>query len=416
LSASKAIGWIALAALALLPVIYGPNAHSPFGTPKTVLLRAAAILIASIAAIAWIWGKTRFDRERLRDPEVWLPLAIVGWSAVTTLASTNVQVSAYGLLYVACVATVFAGLRVALRDIKPAIAVAIVIAPALVNVFTLALQYRSIWTVTPLDPSYAPRQRLSGFFGNPDYLGAYLVGPVLLCLAAAVAYRDRRWRYFAAAVPIALGIVVTQSITALGAVTVGIAAIAAVANWRRAAAALLILAILGGAIIAFYPPLRSRASVFADAWREGETDMLLSGRTAAWLTAWEMFTDRPITGVGVHVYQYEFLPYRIRADREHHDLLRFASKGTNFGEAHNDHLEILAETGLPGYALFLAVLIFVARRTFRVKGHEPNERFARILALPLVLSFGVLALAQFPISIPAAIVTWLFMALLAVRA
>lgn len=411
LSASKIIGWVAVAALALLPVIYAPNAHSPFGMPKTVLLRAAAILIASIAAIAWMWGRVRFERERLRDPEVWLPLAIVGWSAITTLVSTNVQVSAYGLLYVACVTIVYAGLRFALRELKLSIAIAIVIAPALVNVFTLALQYRSIWTVTPLDPSYAPRQRLSGFFGNPDYLGAYLVAPLLLCLAAAVAYRERRWRYAAAALPIALGIVVTQSITALGATAVGIVAIATVANWRRAAAAVVILAILGGAAVAFHGPLRERVGTFAEAWREGETDQLLSGRTAAWIAAWEMFTDRPIAGVGVHVYQYEFLPYRIRADREHHDALRFASKGTNFGEAHNDHLEILAETGLPGYALFLFALFFVGRQTFRAQ-----DRFARVLALPLVLSFAVLALAQFPISIPAAIVTWLYIALLAVRA
>jgi O-antigen ligase len=416
LSAPKAIGWVAFAAAALLPVIYAPNAQSPFGMPKTVLLRFAAIVIASIAAIAWLWGKARFDRERLRDPEVWLPLAIVVWSAITTLASTNVQVSAFGLLYVVCVVILYAGLRAGLREIRTPVAIAILIAPALINTFTLALQYRSIWTVTPLDPSYAPRQRLSGFFGNPDYLAVYLVAPLLLCLAAGIAFRDRRWRYFAAAVPIALGVIVTQSITALAAVAAGIAALAIVANWRRAAAAVVVLAIAGAMVLAFYPPMRARVDTYIDAWGEADTDRLISGRTAAWIAAWEMFTDHPITGVGVHVYQYEFLPYRIRADREHHDALRFASKGTNFGEAHNDHLEILAETGLPGYALFLAVLFFVARRTFRATADEPHERFGRVLAVPLTVSFAVLALAQFPISIPAAIVTWMCVALLAVRA
>ena len=80
----------------------------------------------------------------------------------------------------------------------------------------------------------------------------------------------------------------------------------------------------------------------------------------------------------------------------------------NFGEVHNDHLQVASETGLPGYALFLAALVLVASATWRprtVPAEKEDDRsratFVRLLALPLAVSMFILALAQFPLELVA---------------
>ena len=79
----------------------------------------------------------------------------------------------------------------------------------------------------------------------------------------------------------------------------------------------------------------------------------------------------------------------------------------NFAETHNDHLQVLAETGLPGYALLLAGVLLLAfpgsrRHKRNAKGGTRVEQtLARNLRLPLATAFVVLALGQFPLQLAA---------------
>lgn len=402
------IGSVAMVTIALLPLVYSPTAFTPFVVPKLVVLRGGAILVTALAALAVIWH--RAPRGDLRDPRIFLPLAVLAWSAITTVTSTNVAVSAYGLLYVACIVVLTLALCATAGRFPVPRLVLFLAVPALINVIVLVLQFRHVWSPVPLPDGYPPRQRNSGLLGNPDFLASYLVAPALACIAAAIAFRERRLWYGGAAALFLGGIVLTESMTALIAVSCGIVAAAAMTNWRRAAAALVILALLGGAVLFMYTPIRQRTAMFASAALTGDWDLFVSGRTASVLAAWQMFLDHPLLGVGVHVYQYEFLPYRFEAEEQHPQLLRFASKGSNFGEAHNDHVEVLAETGIPGYLLLLSVLGYVASRSWRATGADPPSRFQRVLAFPLSLSFSILALAQFPLSLAAVVTTWIFAA------
>src|SRR6202011_1743091 len=78
----------------------------------------------------------------------------------------------------------------------------------------------------------------------------------------------------------------------------------------------------------------------------------------------------------------------------------------NASQTHNDHLQIAAEEGLPGYALFLAAMgaaLGAAWQRPPRKG-EPQPlqaTFARTLLPSLVVTVAVLALAQFPLQIAA---------------
>jgi O-antigen ligase len=80
----------------------------------------------------------------------------------------------------------------------------------------------------------------------------------------------------------------------------------------------------------------------------------------------------------------------------------------NFGETHNDHLQVLAESGLPGYLILLAGLVYVARISFRRKREETDlrGRIASTLALPLVCGLAANMLAGFPLQLAAPAYTY----------
>jgi O-antigen ligase len=72
----------------------------------------------------------------------------------------------------------------------------------------------------------------------------------------------------------------------------------------------------------------------------------------------------------------------------------------NWGEVHNDHLQVAAETGLPGYALFLGAIAICAGKR-RTIASTAESAFARAMRWPLATLIFVLCLAQFPLELAA---------------
>ena len=107
-----------------------------------------------------------------------------------------------------------------------------------------------------------------------------------------------------------------------------------------------------------------------------------------------MFTDHPLTGVGPGAFAWHYYDYKIRAEQRVPSLRLAYHRGSNAGEAHNDHLQVLAEGGVLGYAAFAAVMIALGSLSFRA---PKTATFARRLALPLAIYWVVLSLAQFPL-------------------
>ncbi len=92
------------------------------------------------------------------------------------------------------------------------------------------------------------------------------------------------------------------------------------------------------------------------------------------LTAVRMVASRPFFGVGIGDYRIasgEFTSERLRA-------------GYPNENAHNNFLQILAEVGSIGFAVFAVLLIMSARRTDRLLSAEPS-------AVPAGVAAGVLA-------------------------
>src|SRR5690348_11223478 len=118
---------------------------------------------------------------------------------------------------------------------------------------------------------------------------------------------------------------------------------------------------------------------------------------------WRMFLDHPVAGVGFGAFEAAYPPYETQYD------------GKIVNHAHNDYLEILAETGLLGglcCAWFLTVLFIASVRRIQ----KPSSPFAGVLHLAgLTGCFGILvhSLVDFNLHIPANAFLFLLMALLA---
>ena len=187
--------------------------------------------------------------------------------------------------------------------------------------------------VVPLDP------RPFATFGNPIFLGAYLAASACVAagLSAAEAGRRRNLAAVAAAL-CALGLAATQSRAALA----GLAAAAILSAWMSGlprARGLAALAALGAAAAA--------ALVFRDrTWTHG----------LIWRDTVSLWKANPWLGCGLGRYHVEF-PAFASADLK--ALWPQQRMIVNF--AHNEYLQVLAETGVAGLAALVGVVAAFAR-------------------------------------------------------
>jgi O-antigen ligase len=84
----------------------------------------------------------------------------------------------------------------------------------------------------------------------------------------------------------------------------------------------------------------------------------LQGRLTENLTAWEMVKANPLFGVGLSSYNYLFPFYSKR--------LGIGTVATE-RDAHNLYLEVLAETGIVGFAVVLIILITGFRTIYQAR-------------------------------------------------
>jgi putative inorganic carbon (hco3(-)) transporter len=84
------------------------------------------------------------------------------------------------------------------------------------------------------------------------------------------------------------------------------------------------------------------------------TDASNLERINRWRAAYRMFLERPVFGWGPGTYQMVYAPFQLSQD---HTIIT-----TNFGDlgnAHSEYLGPLAESGLPGMLLFMALALAI---------------------------------------------------------
>jgi O-antigen ligase len=394
-----------------IPLAVLPHAFDAYRLPKEVALRAEAILLLAVILGALVMG---FVPLRLRvDRWLLLPSIAFVWMIVVTLTSTNRAVSAWRLAAGAATLIVFVVTLHVARE-RRSLLIGIPVAAAVANALVALMQELNLWMPFGSNPDVAHHLQCTAFIGNPNELGSYLAVAALACVAATAA-GERRRRWFAiAAAALVVGLLATQTLTAIIAFAAGCAAMVMMLPRRRAVAIGASAAALAIILVALFTPLRQRAANMVQWTREGNYNALLTDRIGPFVAASMMTADHPLTGVGPGAFSWNYYTYKPRAERWSPMLRQAWNRGVNFGEVHNDHLQVLADSGIPGYILFLSfagivgaisvtpltrsssTLSPLAGRGVWGEGLEAR-RFALILALPLAVALLVLSTGQFPL-------------------
>jgi putative inorganic carbon (hco3(-)) transporter len=188
-------------------------------------------------------------------------------------------------------------------------------------------------------------------------------------------------------VPLAYGVLASESRG--GVVTFAAIAIAGFFVFRRQRVQVLAVTVAAVAVLGLWFSADTAAWDRMMSAREDRG----SGRTDLWTIAVRMWEDHPVAGVGldnfpVHSPDYTRLPGSMtgvmHVEREQ--------------EAHNAYLSLLAETGIIGLMLFLAVAGAVVAATARsIRGFESlHDRRGALLARALLVAMvGMLSAAFF---------------------
>jgi O-antigen ligase len=399
------IAAVLAAGLFVVSTVIGWSSVDVFRGPKEIAFRTEAILLLVLFLFAATarGSSWRALPAGLSRTEVLLPLFIAGWTAVTMLVSTNRPLSVESFLTVVAAAVIFFATR-RIAPHLPLLALDLCLAVAAINAVFVTVQEYFHWNPFTFPPDVLAHLHSTALVGNPNDVGSFLAAPAVAAIVAAAAIPGwRRLVYVAAAVVLTVGLIASGTRTAMIAVAFGVVVLAFIRPWKQAVITLLLLVIALG--ITFRPGTtaghRARAAIIAAQQRR--YDVLLSERLPAFLAAFDMLRSRPLWGVGPGVFKFGFMDARMELEK-YYPVEWTRGWPTNFGETHNDHLQTAAETGLPGYALFLAAVAFVGirgPRQYAVPADQPAARFARMLRPPLAATFFVLCLAQFPLQLAA---------------
>lgn len=231
----------------------------------------------------------------------------------------------------------------------------ITVASAVLVVFDSFIQYYFLhYDLARLYPSfkYAPLtdpSRFPGFptgpFPFPNSLSAWLVTiiPPILCLSVW-GIKKRVWRCF------------------LGVFSIGAMFLLYLANTRSAwlsflAAFFLTLFVRKKTIVVLFVVLVMIAT-FPFLPKEKMGNILgftsMQDRFYMWNTGWKIFMEHPIIGNGLNTFFVKYMKYR---DDEY--------KGLKGSYAHNGYLQMAADTGLIGLAVFLLLIVKFFGSTMR---------------------------------------------------
>ncbi|MGA7617315.1 MAG: O-antigen ligase family protein [Thermoanaerobaculia bacterium] len=407
--------WITVFLTALLvPLWVSPAGKETFRVPKEILFRSFGIVLITLALIGVALGKLGSKRIK----RIGLPISVAGaillWAIVTTVTSTVVAVSAESLITTVAAVAFFVAAFVLVRE-RSGAALLPIAGVAVINAAVYYAQKFGIWQpfrIVRLSDSF------TALLGNSNDIGSVLM-PIALAALALFFASHRSVRTGAALlflVSISM-LFVSLSATAVLAFVAGFAVMVFFVSWRRTAVAIAMLAIVAGTTFYASAPIhdwvmRGWSNVHSPA----SLDRAAGGRFFTDVAGLRMVANHPLFGVGPGTFGYHFFDlYPALAD-EYPALYRNPAPWI---DAHDDHVQVLAQEGVPGYLLMLAAIGLVGSVSFRRRTEIAlrresfdRGRFAVLLGLPLALSFSILALAQYPLQLASSTVVLLYLAAL----
>ncbi len=341
-----------------------PLAVLKAGNDYVIAPKAAAAVIGGIFAAA-VLGRAFSMPAFFRQP---LVPALAAWLAVCALAVIPAVNRAQALWFLAGQAGWIAAAAAALFAAPGRGKVVAVCAASLaVQLFVAILQLNDVWLVGHGE-QFGPG-RIYATLGNPSFFGVYLapVGVLLLADFFAAARARARPVLFLRGAALAACLFLLFKAAVIDA-WAGLALGGALAVWlgagfprRRAVQAAAVLGI--GAVL----------GMLALAPRLGDRLDYLKTKAFSWHAAAWLLRERPVTGSGLGSYQSKA---PIVMARVHEQWTKVRGAPETFvaphdeAYAHQDFLQILAETGVIGFGIFIWLIATAVRAGRRLPGRE----------------------------------------------
>jgi O-antigen ligase len=208
--------------------------------------------------------------------------------------------------------------------------------------------------------AYAAFFRVNSVFWDPSVYGRFLVVAMIPSVVLVVSGRARRlaWAATAALVVVWLGLLISFSQSSFAALVVAVICIAFVAwRWKALLAVGLAVVVLGG--LAFAQPTVRRS--FEHHTKSG-LNSASSGRYSLVANGIRIAAAHPVRGVGVGGFKHA---YAKRVQRLH------GKKNLKTAASHDTPVTVAAATGLPGFALFVWLLVACGRDVFLTRRLVP---------------------------------------------
>lgn len=102
-------------------------------------------------------------------------------------------------------------------------------------------------------------------------------------------------------------------------------------------------------------------------------------RINRWQSALRMYHEKPVFGWGPGTYQFEYAPYQSSREKT-----IISTNLGDLGNAHSEYIGPLAETGMPGFLIVIALMITVIYTGLKVYRKATDEQ-VKLLALTITL-------------------------------
>jgi O-antigen ligase len=377
-------------------------------TQANLLLPIYGVVVVAAMALAWeLYGEEARAREL--GPLAW-PLGLfVGWEGLSLLWSQDVRQGAIELLFFVLpfglLAVVIARLPWSAAWARGLFAQLAAMAVVFAAIGIVQYEQRQIfWNPKVIvDNAYAPNgwfYRVNSVFYDPSIYGRFLVVAIVAGIVIVLRRTDPLWT-----IAIALATVLVwagllpsfsqSSFTALFAAV----AVAAVVVWRRRAlvllgiaAAVLVVGALGS------PQVRHRL----EGKSSSSVSHITSGRSTLVSRGFKVIEHNAVVGVGVGGFKHAYAA-----------VAHLKGKEPKAAASHTTPVTVAAETGLPGLALFVWLIVTALWVGFRRLGPGlvGTSRLAFAVALTAILVHSLFYNAFFEDP-----TTWGLLALIALAA
>ncbi len=410
--------WLALALLALLPLIAWPGLSEPFSIPKLVALFATTWLLLLFAGL----GRTarllqglpapaptptsKPSRHRPNRPNsmsmAWL---VFPWFA-SWIISTAAGDLSHGLNIAFAFVTAMFAFAVVIVELPPArMAIAMVIGATALAIVALAQVFGAdpfaLFGWAPPIEHGSPRLRVYGTLGNPNFVAALLTATTPLTVGLIVRARSQSQSRPSPWMPVAALILQLAGIIATGSRGGALGLLAAAITWatlthrrhpdrRRTAIAIA----AAGALVAVIAIIVSTARPL---------NQTIAGRAYIVGIAAPHAFDAPFTGRGPGAFEVLYPDWERDSRQSQRSRPPFAGPQQH---AHNDYLEALIERGLLGLVTIFIIFATSLRNAWRLT-RRTHDASVVVGAAAMLAALAAIACVDFPFARPTEL-TWLW--------